>query len=371
MRKINNYSSFLKKNVLRYYSFDWDDNILHMDTPIHMDKFENSQWIKLSVKPSEFALVRNNENYRCRNNNPNEAFEEFRDIGPRGDKAFIQDVQKALNDNAYGPSWGRFLKCLTEGALFSIVTARGHEYSTIRKGVEYIINNILTNEEKETMYNNCLKFSKIFDNKEVAINTSIKFTENELIERYLDCCKYYGVGAPMSKSFKEEFNCDDDIKIEDAKKIAIGKFLEICSDYSEKIKVDATVGFSDDDKKNVQHVKDYFAYKSTIYERMKLNVYDTSDKTKSFKTRFENGVLEDMGQTINNLENSILRFNNFTSMANTLQFSTNDFSQPNYTNLQKAKVANMITKPKKKKFKKKFKKKKKSNVNKEKKEETE
>lgn len=366
MRKINDYSSFLKKNVLRYYSFDWDDNILHMDTPIHMDKFENNEWSALSVTPSEFALVRNNENYRCRDNNPLKAYEEFRDVGPRGDKAFIQDIQVALNKNAYGPSWGRFLKCLTEGALFSIITARGHEYKTIRKGVEYVINNILTDKEKEIMYENCLKFSKIFDNKEFTINKSINFTDNELIKRYLNCCKYYGVGAPMSKSFKEEFNCDDDIKIEEAKKIAIGKFLEICNDYCDRIKIDATIGFSDDDKKNVQHVKDYFQYKSTIYERMKLNVYDTSDKTKSLKTRFENGVSEDMGHSINNLENSILRFNNFTSMANTLQFTTNDFSQPNYTNLQKAKVANMITKSNKKKFKKKFKKK--ANLNKEKKE---
>ena len=98
-------------------------------------------------------------------------------------------------------------------------------------------------------------------------------------------------------------------------------------------------------------IKKFFEFKSTIYEHMKLNVYDTSNKV-SHKTRFENGITEDMGPSISGKENSILRFTGPNSLTNTLQNATNDWSQPNYTLLQKSKVATLLTKNPKKKSKK-------------------
>ena len=85
---------------LHYYAFDWDDNILHMPTVIHMDKKVGDEWKPVDVSTSDFAEVRNDkENYRLRNNDPSEAFSEFRDEGPRGGDAFLLDTKKALSQN--------------------------------------------------------------------------------------------------------------------------------------------------------------------------------------------------------------------------------------------------------------------------------
>ena len=113
---------------LHYYALDWDDNILHMPTKILMDKKVGTEWQPVSVSTAQFAEVRNDkDNYRLRNDNPTEAFSEFRDTGLRGNEAFLQDVKIAVSKKAYAPSWEAFIKCLSEGALFAIITARGHE----------------------------------------------------------------------------------------------------------------------------------------------------------------------------------------------------------------------------------------------------
>lgn len=354
---ITNYSSFKEKNIekLRYYCLDWDDNILHMPTIIHMDKLNENMWQPIDVSPSEFAIIRNNSSYRVRENNPSKAYEEFRDYGPRGFNAFLEDVKHAIQNNKFGPSWGKFIKCLKEGSLFAIITARGHEYETIKEGVKYIIDNCLSIEEQDYMHNKCLNFSKLFNDDIKYVKNSDRFSNSLLIKKYLDSCRFYGVGNPYSISFKKEFG-DIKLDIEEAKKMVLDNFIKICDDYGKKANLNVSLGFSDDDKKNVEHVKKFFEFKSTIIEHMKLNVFDTSNKGESIRTKFQNGLTEDMGASLSNKENSILRFNNFTSMSNNLQNATNDFSQPNYTLLQKAKVANMLTKKTKKKFVKKFKK---------------
>ena len=340
-----NYNLFKNKNKkpnrLFYYALDWDDNILHMPTIIQMDKLVEGVWQPVPVSPFKFASIRHDSNYRNRDNNSEKAYEEFRDVGPRGNKSFINDIISAINEKKYGPSWNKFIKCLTEGALFVIVTARGHEYSTLKEGIKYIIDNCLTISQQDKMYENCENFLHLFDKRTFLRNNEGKFTDNQLIEYYLNKCKFYGVGSPLSESFKSEFNISDSIKIEEAKKLVLNKFLEICHSYGEKTNIKVSVGFSDDDKKNVEHVKKFFEFKSSIYDGMKLNVYDTSDKGNK-KTKFENGIMEDMGQSITGTENSLLRFTGFNTLPNELGNTTTDFSQPNYTLLQKAKVANKL-----------------------------
>jgi hypothetical protein len=332
-----------KIDKLLYYSFDWDDNILHMPTFIYMDKLVDGNWQPISVTPSEFAIVRNDSNYRIRENNSIIAFQDFRDFGPKGSDVFLEDVKHAVLEKHYGPSWDKFIRCLTEGSIFAIVTARGHEYDTLKKGVKWVIDNCLTKEQQDSMYENCLKFAKLFNKNSSYIKSSGLFSENTLIKEYLDSCKFYGVGTPMSESFKQEFNFDDSIKTEEAKRLVLEKFMEICHQNGKLVDAKVCLGFSDDDKKNVEHVKDFFHFKSKIYSNMKLNVYDTSNKENTNRTKYEDGVVtEDMGLSIANKENSILRFNQFMSQPNTLQNATNDFSQPNYTLNQKSKVANML-----------------------------
>ena len=337
----------MKKNINRFlfYSFDFDDNLLLMPTVIHMDKLSEGIWIPIDISSQEFSRIRDNSNYRERNNNIQETYAEFKDFGPRGNKSFLEDAKYAIKNNKYGPSWKKFLKCLKESALFAIVTARGHDYEIIKEVVEYIINNCLSENEQNIMYENCLKFAHMFEDNISYIKENGKFTDNKLIKRYLECCKYYGVG---SKSFAKEFNIDSNITIEESKKIALNKFIDICNEYANKYNNKISIGFSDDDKKNVEHIKKYFEYKSSIYKHIKLNVYDTSNVTNIVKTTFES--------SLENKDGSIMKFTGFNTLPNELGNTTSDFTQPNYSLLQKTKVANKLTKKANKKYKKKFKK---------------
>ena len=278
------------------YSFDWDDNILHMPTKIKMDKKDGDNWLPIEVEPAEFAVVRGDkENYRIRNNDPVEAFDEFVDFGPRGENAFFEDVLVAINNKDFGPSWYNFISCLKQANLFAIVTSRSHEYVSIRRGVEYIIDNMLTEAEKDKMYINCCNFglNDLMKDSFAAYEVRNKvnqldynnFSKNPMISKYLDYCKYYGVGLPFSKSFKEDFKVTDDLKItiQEAKKMALAKLIMISDNMFTKVFSNGDLeifsfGFSDDDKKTVELIKEFFNSKVSDFRGVKLCVYDTSDR---------------------------------------------------------------------------------------------
>ena len=142
IKKFNEVNFYNNEVKLRFYAFDWDDNILRMSTEILMDKKVNGVWKETSVSTSEFAEVRTDtENYRIRDNNPEVAFSRFRDDDSVN--YFLEDTIKSIESGETAPSWDKFLKCLSEGALFAIITARGHEEKTLREGVEWIIDNVL------------------------------------------------------------------------------------------------------------------------------------------------------------------------------------------------------------------------------------
>ena len=98
IKKFNQYikESNTVDNHLLYYAFDWDDNILNMTTVIHMEHLINGEWIPEDVSTSKFAEVRNDkDNWRILNGDPEQAFSEFRDNGPRGNVAFLEDVKNS------------------------------------------------------------------------------------------------------------------------------------------------------------------------------------------------------------------------------------------------------------------------------------
>ena len=209
MRRIKSYKLFEKNDgkalKLKYYAVDWDDNILHMPTVIHMDHLIDGKWVPEDVSTEKFAQVRTDKtNWRLIDNKPDEAFSEFRDVGKRGSNTFLHDVEIAVEDNKYGPSWDKFIECLVNGHIFSIITSRGHEPESIRKAIEWIINDILSDDQKYEMYQNCLKFVYLYNvNKKYdGIPKNEVFTENPLIKDYLDVCGYYGI---QSKWFISKF----------------------------------------------------------------------------------------------------------------------------------------------------------------------
>lgn len=255
---IFNFNEFLKESkkeyYLNYYAFDWDDNILNMPTVIHMDKRSGDGWVPIDVSTSEFAKIREDkDNWRISQNSPSVAFSEFTDTGSRSDMAFILDMRKAIKQKQFGPSWNDFIECLVNGSLFAIITARGHSSDTIRKGVEWIINNYLSEKQLYEMYNNLLKFDYLFKieyKKPVPKLLKDIPSYNIVFRKYLDNCDFVGVSNP---EISDELGA---LNPEEAKEKALLKFKEKINKFTSQIGYKSRIGFSDDDAKNVKKIED-------------------------------------------------------------------------------------------------------------------
>ena len=264
---------------LKYYIFDWDDNILHMPTRIHLERRgPDGVWRPVAVTTSVFSLVRNDrENYRPPDGDWESSFREFRDFAELEESTFLRDTRAALEPIRSGreqgaPSFFRFKKALVEGRLFAIVTARGHGPESIRAGVQYFIDEMLSAEERKTMLSNLRGFLAEFDELHVAE------TDDEVITYYLDLNRYHGVTSPQfMEAMQKKTNAEN---TEEAKQIAIKDFVHHVISILKRAGVDKPIsfGFSDDDPGNVEAVESYIAERlGDEFPGVKFVVYDTSD----------------------------------------------------------------------------------------------
>jgi hypothetical protein len=240
------------KGTLLFYAFDWDDNILNMPTEI-MVQTKNGDEVGMST--ADFAIYRSKigkEDFDYSGEtitglDYSTAFRNFRDINDP--EIFKKDVSKALQLGSFGPAWNDFIECLTNGSLFAIITARGHEAEGMRKGVEFIIDG-LSKEEKSKMHDSLLMFLQLFgktrDNED-SYESILSFSKSDLVQDYLDLCHFVGVSAPSRGGSPEN--------PEAAKEDALKEFISDVNSYASKINYTAKVGFSDDDPGNVSHMK--------------------------------------------------------------------------------------------------------------------
>ena len=307
IKRFNNFfenKGSVNKQQLRFYAFDWDDNILNMTTVIHMEHLINGIWIKEDISTSKFAEVRTDSNWKILNDNPDLAFSEFRDNGPRGEIAFKEDVIDAIKVKQFGPAWDDFIECLTSGAIFAIITARGHESPSIKLGIEYILDNFLTDSQLYEMYNNLLKFSYLFnDDKKYDRILKGNPTSNPLVKLYLDNCDFVGVSAPSRSG--------DSSNPEKAKEIALLEFNKKVDNFARSLGVKALVGFSDDDLKNVKHVEDLI---DNIHHEQFPNIIRMVVK----------GTKDPL-----NITKKVRTFSEYSENVNPMQSSTITMTQPN------------------------------------------
>jgi hypothetical protein len=271
--QINNLKKGLIESRLRSYIFDWDDNILFMPTTIKMDKNENGKWVPVDVSTEEFAKVRTSPEYRLRNNNPDAAFKDFVD-----DEPFIEDATEAIHQGNFAPSADKFKEALTHGNRFAINTARGHKPKTLKRGVKLYIDMVFTDEEKEMMMDSIRK----------NLPLSKGLNDDQTLDLYLDDMgEYYPVS---SQAFGERFGLEVSggaANPEHAKKVAIEHFVKKVLE-NVKTLVDSgkytkmSVGFSDDDLKNVRASEDFIENElKHMYPEFHFVVYDTSEGGKN------------------------------------------------------------------------------------------
>lgn len=255
--------------ILEYQAYDIDDNLLRMPTVIHMEHLIDGVWAPEDVSTSKFAQIRNDkENWKLLNDNPGDAFSEFRDNGPRGANAFLEDMKAALSQKLFAPSWNKFIDCLINGHIFSLITARGHASKTLRSGVEYIIYNWMSEGQRLEMTDNLNNFNRLFGMTDVK----------DPISNYLDHCYYYGVSSPEFAKIAPGGASNP----EKGKELAIEMFVKKAHEYSQQVGAHKVqMSFSDDDRKNVEHIEKYMRNELSLKYVMQYNVFDTSDQQTS------------------------------------------------------------------------------------------
>lgn len=268
---------------LKYYIFDWDDNILHMPTYIHLERrLGNGTWVPHLVSTALFSVIRNDkENYRAPDNDWEKAFVEFRDFTADDESKFLKDARTAIDCVQNGaekipPSFNTFRRTLIEGRIFAIVTARGHKPETLRKGVELFIERILTPREREDMIFNLRGYIACFEGKD----RNNEMEDAQVLDNYLSLNRYHAVTSPEFIALVKNSAVPDPDRSEARKQFAILDFLEHLFRMIERIGAQkpVSVGFSDDDPANVHAVMSFI--RDTLAARfpsVKFVVYDTSD----------------------------------------------------------------------------------------------
>lgn len=249
-------------DIIKGYSFDWDDNILFMPTLIKLDKKVDGRWETIKVSTEEFSSIRNNPNYKIRP----DSYDDF-----RNHEGFLKDTIQAISQQKFGPSFNKLKESLVSASPFSIITARGNSPSTLRQGVKIVIDMALSDDEK----------NKMVDNIKLKYPSQEDLTDTEIIDFYLKennympvsseefLSKYPGIASAESPEIGKKIALNDYVKrvVEGAKKITNNEYGRL------------TIGFSDDDKKNIEAVIDYIKEELNIrYPEVEFIIYDTSDK---------------------------------------------------------------------------------------------
>jgi hypothetical protein len=331
---------------IEYSCFDIDDNLLHMPTKINMVNIKTGE--EEGVSSEMFAEIRNDkDNWKL----ADDAFIEFRDFGPRGDNAFLEDLKYAVNNKEFAPSWDKFITVLENGYLFALITARGHSPNAIRKGIEWIVDNYLTDDQKRKMYSNLAKFSYHFkeigttDKHHTANLETSNFSQNSQVKSYLDKCDYYGVS---NEEFVAKHKSGGADSPEVGKEIALKEFMDKVQGFANRIGATISFGMSDDDIRNVIHVEKVFKELKELYPDTIFRLYDTSKRgytKKVIESRIKKYVDFIKESQSPGLESSILPFTSFNVAQGTAagHFSTggDEDRQDDYGSVFKQRVKSL------------------------------
>lgn len=254
IRKNLNDLFFIKEGIeeghpdLKYYAFDWDDNIVIMPTQIMLSTEEGYE---VGMSTEDFAEYRQRigkEPFDYKGETiVGYAENPYRNFGVEGDKKFIVDSLLAEP----GPSWDDFVECINGGSIFAIITARGHTPSVLR---DSIYNMIVTNHNginAQTLINNLKEYRDL--------SGEVMKDDQLLIKEYLDMCKYhpvtYGEGSASNpeegkiKALREFINY---VKYQSQK---LGQKVSFTNDVSNNFI--PQIGFSDDDPGNIESIKSF------------------------------------------------------------------------------------------------------------------
>lgn len=234
---------------MKYYAFDWDDNILTMPTKIILVD-EDGREVGMSTE--DFAEYRTEIGKTPIEYNGHKIVgfskEPFKYFGVQGDKQFLTDSLMAKQ----GPAWNDFVEAINNGSIFAIITARGHTPEVIKESVYNLIVSNKGGISSKELVKNLEKYRNLADEETLS--------PKEMIKEYLDMCKFYPVSYGEGSATNPE----------EGKVIAMKEFISYVRDMSSTLQKKAflknkisnkfvpTIGFSDDDIRNLQTMKKHF-----------------------------------------------------------------------------------------------------------------
>jgi hypothetical protein len=233
---------------MKYYAFDWDDNIVTMPTQIVLmtDKEE-----EIGMSTEDFAEHRTQigkEPFEYKGKTiigyaPNP----YRNFTVEGDDQFLIDALLAK----LGPSWDDFRESINGGSIFAIITARGHSPEILKEAVYNYIINGFGGIDKDELISNLKKYRDFAEEESVS--------DDEMIRQYLDLLKFhpvtYGEGSASNP--------------EEGKIKALRTFIDYVKSISSQLNKRAffkndvknnfvpQIGFSDDDPRNIESIKNF------------------------------------------------------------------------------------------------------------------
>ena len=234
---------------MKYYAFDWDDNIMTMPTKIVL-KDEDGDEVGMSTE--DFAEYRTEIGKTPFDYEGHTivgfAEDPFRNFGVKGDKQFIIDSLTAKP----GPAWNDFVEAINGGSIFSIITARGHTPSVLKESCYNLIVSNKNGIDSDELVKNLEKYRDIAG-EEIT-------NKRDMIREYLDLCKFYPVSYGEGSATNPE----------EGKVKAMKEFINYVKDMSKHINKKAylknkvsnkfipQIGFSDDDIRNLEKMKKHF-----------------------------------------------------------------------------------------------------------------
>ena len=252
--------------VMKYYAFDWDDNIMFMPTKIYL---KDDQGNSVGMSTEDFAEYRteigvNDFDYE---GHTIVGFDDlpFRDFKVEGDRQFVKDAMVAQT----GPAWDDFVEAVNNGSVFSIITARGHTPTVLKAAVYNLIKANKNGINSKLLVDNLKKYRDLADEEILS--------DDELIKEYLDLCRFHPVTYGQGSAANPE-----ELKIE-----AMGKFIRYIRLLAHRLQKKAfiknkisnyfnpSIGFSDDDERNVKSMKSHFK------DDKDIKMYLTKDNNKS------------------------------------------------------------------------------------------
>jgi hypothetical protein len=179
----------------------------------------------------------------------------FRNFRTEGDKDFLVDAMRAKT----GPAFDDFREAINNGSIFSIITARGHNPNTLKEAVYNYIIEGFNGIDKEQLIKNLKKYRSFVGEEEMS--------DEELIKSYLELNKYHPVsfGDDKGASNPEEAKVramDDFVSYIKGMAAVLNKRAYLKNDIGNKfIPAIPSIGFSDDDPKNIEVMQKHFKNK--------------------------------------------------------------------------------------------------------------